>query len=41
MLSAEGFGAAPTPWGAVQVAAWEALENIRNGSATAEAMILP
>jgi len=41
LTSAEGFGAAATPWGAVQEAAWAALENIRDGSATAEAMILP
>jgi len=25
MFGADGFGAAPTPWRAVQVAAWEAL----------------
>jgi len=33
MLSAEGFGAAPTPWGAVQAAAWAALKD--TGSAYA------
>ena len=27
MTSAEGFGAAPTPWGAVQEAAWTALKD--------------
>jgi hypothetical protein len=25
MLSSDGFGTGPTPWRAVQVAAWEAL----------------
>jgi len=29
MTSAEGFGAAPTPWGAVQDAAWMALKDDR------------
>jgi hypothetical protein len=26
MISDDGFGAAPTPWGAVQAAAWSALK---------------
>ena len=42
MLSAEGFGAAPTPWRAVQVAAWEALTKPEEKPPTpAEDIILP
>jgi len=28
----DGFGAAPTPWGAVQGAAWEALTKAETGA---------
>jgi len=28
----DGFGAAPTPWGAVQAAAWEALKKAETGA---------
>ena len=31
MLSSDGFGTGPTPWRAVQVAAWEALNSARKG----------
>jgi hypothetical protein len=33
MTSAEGFGAAPTRWGAVQEAAWAALKDVNSSSA--------
>jgi hypothetical protein len=37
MVSARGFGVAPTPWGAVQLAAWAAVHEAR-GAATREAL---
>ena len=43
MLTSEGFGTGATPWRAVQVAAWEALEKVageQDGPAPVEDVLL-